>query len=81
MLSFFPRDVLVEILDLIESVCEGLPTYSPILQKFWFSIFMPNGYLIQNYIRFVHFCIINLTSINLPIFTFMLLDIIGVLSE
>ena len=28
MLSFFPRDVLVEILDLIESVSEGFPTYS-----------------------------------------------------
>ena len=27
MLSFFPRDVLDEILDLIESVSEGLPTY------------------------------------------------------
>ena len=27
MLSFFPRDVLVEILDLIESVSEGFPTY------------------------------------------------------
>ena len=28
MLSFFPRDVLDEILDLIESVSEGFPTYS-----------------------------------------------------
>ena len=28
MLSFFPRDVLDEILNLIESVSEGLPTYS-----------------------------------------------------
>ena len=27
MLSFFPRDVLGEILDLIESVSEGVPTY------------------------------------------------------
>ena len=27
MLSFFPRDVLDEILDLIESVLEGFPTY------------------------------------------------------
>ena len=27
MLSFFPRDVLIEILDLIESVSEGFPTY------------------------------------------------------
>ena len=28
MLSFFPRDVLDEILKLIESVSEGFPTYS-----------------------------------------------------
>ena len=28
MLSFFPRDVLDEIWDLIESVSEGFPTYS-----------------------------------------------------
>ena len=28
MLSFFPRDVLDEILDLIESVSEGFPPYS-----------------------------------------------------
>ena len=27
MLSFFPRGVLDEILDLIESVSEGFPTY------------------------------------------------------
>ena len=30
MLSFFPRNVLDEILDLIESVSEGFPTYSKI---------------------------------------------------
>ena len=28
MLSFFPRDVLDEILDLTDSVSEGFPTYS-----------------------------------------------------
>ena len=28
MLSFFPPDVLDEILDLIESISEGFPTYS-----------------------------------------------------
>ena len=28
VLSFFPRDVLDEILDLIEPVSEGFPTYS-----------------------------------------------------
>ena len=31
MLSFFPRDVLDEIWDLIESVSEGFPIYSSIL--------------------------------------------------
>ena len=30
MLSFFPRDVFDEILDLIELVSEGFPTYSAI---------------------------------------------------
>ena len=29
MLSFFPRGVLDEILNLIESVSEGFPSYSP----------------------------------------------------
>ena len=33
MLSFFPRDVLDEILDLIESVSGGFPTYSYKYQK------------------------------------------------
>ena len=32
MLSFFPRDVLDEILDLIESVSEGFPTYTGYLK-------------------------------------------------
>ena len=35
MLSFLPRDVLDEILDLIESVSEGFPTY------FYVTIFWP----------------------------------------
>ena len=33
MLSFFPRDVLDEILNLIESVIEGFPSYSFISNK------------------------------------------------
>ena len=33
MLSFFPRDVLDEILDSIESVSEGFPSYSFIWVK------------------------------------------------
>ena len=33
MLSFFPRDVLDEILNLIESVSEGFPPYSFIYGK------------------------------------------------
>ena len=36
MLSFFPRGVLDEILNLIESVSEGFPSYSFIL--FWFIL-------------------------------------------
>ena len=38
MLSFFPQDVLDEILNLIESVSEGFPTYS----HFWIvGLFIP----------------------------------------
>ena len=33
MLSFFPRDVLDEIWDLIESVSEGFPSYSYIVES------------------------------------------------
>ena len=33
MVSFFPRDVLDEILDLIESVSEGFHTYSLIFAE------------------------------------------------
>ena len=33
MLSFFPRDVLDEIWDLIESVSEGCPTYSSVFDS------------------------------------------------
>ena len=33
VLSFFPRDVLDEILNLIGSVSEGFPSYSFILSK------------------------------------------------
>ena len=33
MLSFFPRDVLDEILNLIESVSEGLPTLERVGEK------------------------------------------------
>ena len=34
MLSFFPRDVLDEILNLIESISEGFPTYSCYLKGY-----------------------------------------------
>ena len=44
VLSFFPRDVLDEIWDLIESVSEGFPTYSDAKWTEWkaekFSNFM-----------------------------------------
>ena len=45
MLSFFPRDVLDEILNLIESVSEDFPSYSDMLVRSVFSllyILMPN---------------------------------------
>ena len=36
VLSFFPRDVLDEILNLIESVSEDFPSYSKVVKKtFW----------------------------------------------
>ena len=47
MLSFFPRDVLDEILNLIESVSEGFPSYSCYkvtlfsLKSFYSSIMKP----------------------------------------
>ena len=44
MLSFFPRDVLDEILNLIESVSEGFPSYSTLKQ-----IFAPTG--ANNFLR------------------------------
>ena len=37
VLSFFPRDVLDEILNLIESVSEDFPSYSQISRKYYFS--------------------------------------------
>ena len=37
MLSFFPRDVLDEILNLIESVSESFPTYSFKYRIFFFT--------------------------------------------
>ena len=43
MLSFFPRGVLDEILNFIESVSEGFPSYSYIL---FLSFSLPKIYLI-----------------------------------
>ena len=37
MLSFFPQDVLDDILNLIESVSEGFPTYSSFAHSFTHS--------------------------------------------
>ena len=42
VLSFFPRDVLNEILNLIKSVSEGFPTYS-------FSWFIPKSFVLLKY--------------------------------
>ena len=39
MLSFFPRDVLDEIWDLVGSVSEGFPMHSSINTSFIFDIF------------------------------------------
>ena len=62
MLSFFPRDVLAEILNLIESVSEGFPTYSCnfawYIPRYWskmnFSTFEYLG-SINVFLRFVLF--------------------------
>ena len=51
VLSFFPLDVLDEILDLIESVSEGFLTYSYITFQ-WFNI----G-LFSTYTKNVNICI------------------------
>ena len=40
VLSFFPRDVLDEILILIESVSEGFPSYSFKIAKLKFSFWV-----------------------------------------
>ena len=56
MLSFFPRDVSDEILDLIESVSEGFPTYSwmrsgtelsQVLRVFIPTLTLANGMLLK----------------------------------
>ena len=43
VLSFFPRDVLDEILNLIESVSEDFPSYSYVYgkSKFYFELLQP----------------------------------------
>ena len=51
VLSFFPRDVLDEILNLIESVSEDFPSYSftgldqPVYTPtdLWFAVFIPQN--------------------------------------
>ena len=61
MLSFFPRGVLDEILNLIESVSEGFPSYSFILQnQYTFSgrNSSPVSQMSTNYV------ILNLTCMN-----------------
>ena len=51
MLSFFPRDVLDEILNLIESVSEGVPTYS------WKKEQLTTWYILNNFICPAHLLI------------------------
>ena len=46
VLSFFPRDVLDEILNLIESVSEGFPSYSIIIiNRSQHEFFVPIGFI------------------------------------
>ena len=63
MLSFFPRDVLDEIWALIESVSEGFPTYSSILEERCFQ-----GKKTGSIINFVSTCK-WLTEREMPPFT------------
>ena len=49
MLSFSPRDVLDEILDLIESVSDGFPTYSLVIS---FVISLIHSYPVISLTRF-----------------------------
>ena len=60
MLSFFPRDILDEILDLIESVYEGFPTY--------FYLFTDVVKLVTS-LFFIHLytCIYNTVFINISV--------------
>ena len=49
VLSFFPRDVLDEILNLIESVSEDFPSYST-LQNVLVSIMQVQGHNYKSYV-------------------------------
>ena len=49
MLSFFPRDVLDEVLDLIKSVSEGFPTYSFIAHSFSLSPAAPAAQCVKRW--------------------------------
>ena len=72
MLSFFPRDVLDEILNLIKSVSEGSPTYSyktTLKMAPKLSSFTPlcTAFLIHEQIMFLKFqwCIVIFTALTL----------------
>ena len=47
MLSFFPRDVLDEIWDFIESVSEGFPSYCD-LGLFFYILFLSNSLAVDD---------------------------------
>ena len=49
VLSFFPRDVLDEILNLIESVSEDFPSYSSIRLE---TVYMDEQYWLKLYLSF-----------------------------
>ena len=70
MLSFSPRDVLDEILDIMESVSEGFPTYSYLStfnsfnQIKIYDIYQYGFSLSDKYVLFSTSCSIHITKSN-----------------
>ena len=68
VLSFFPRDVLDEILNLIESVSEDFPSYSHLneaaaLISFLYSL-LPKGLIIQNLLSLLQLVSCSLAAVK-----------------
>ena len=66
VLSFFPRDVLDEILNLIESVSEDFPSYSSFKMKVWcvFSLKSPQRCNPNDYTQYTIFNIKKKITLN-----------------